>query len=141
MRNFTPSWSVLRQVTGKDRLALGKAVQSSQQANLTPRTVQADQVVKSVCPYCDVGCGQRVFVKDGEVVQMERTADKRGFRFDLTLPGLIPCRAFLRGRQSASQKRGTHATPSTTRDRCRGRRHGGAQRHHVRRHDRPGQGG
>ena len=61
----------MRQIAGKDKLALGKAAQSSHQANLTPRTAQADEVVKSVCPYCAVGCGQRVFVKDGEVTQIE----------------------------------------------------------------------
>jgi formate dehydrogenase major subunit len=27
--------------------------------------------VKSVCPYCAVGCGQRVFVRDGKVTQIE----------------------------------------------------------------------
>ena len=74
-RNFFPSWSVLRQIAGKDKLALGKAAQSSHQANLTPRTAQADEVVKSVCPYCAVGCGQRVFVKDGEVTQIEGDPD------------------------------------------------------------------
>jgi formate dehydrogenase major subunit len=31
--------------------------------------------VKSVCPYCAVGCGQNVFVKDGKVVQIEGDAD------------------------------------------------------------------
>jgi formate dehydrogenase major subunit len=61
----------LRQIAGKDKLALGKAAQSSRQANLTPRTAQADAVVKSVCPYCAVGCGQRVYVRDGEVTQIE----------------------------------------------------------------------
>lgn len=71
IRNFIPSWSVLRQIAGKDKLGLGKAAQSSHQANLTPRTAEADEVVKSVCPYCAVGCGQRVFVKDGEVTQIE----------------------------------------------------------------------
>ena len=70
-RYFIPSWSVLRQITGKDKLALGKAAQSSHQANLTPRTAQADEVVKSICPYCAVGCGQRVYVRDGEVTQIE----------------------------------------------------------------------
>jgi formate dehydrogenase major subunit len=74
-RNFIPSWSVLRQIAGKDKLALGKAAQSSRQANLTPRTAQADAVVKSVCPYCAVGCGQRVYVKDGEVTQIEGDPD------------------------------------------------------------------
>jgi formate dehydrogenase major subunit len=74
-RNFIPSWSVLRQIVGKDKLGLGNAAQSSRQANLTPRTAQADAVVKSVCPYCAVGCGQRVFVKDGEVTQIEGDPD------------------------------------------------------------------
>jgi formate dehydrogenase major subunit len=65
----------LRQIAGKDKLALGKAAQSSRQANLTPRTAQADAVVKSVCPYCAVGCGQRVYVRDGEVTQIEGDPD------------------------------------------------------------------
>ncbi len=75
IRDFIPAWSVLLQVTGKDKLALGKAAQSTQQANLTPRTAQADAVVKSICPYCAVGCGQRVFVKEGEVTQIEGDPD------------------------------------------------------------------
>ncbi len=73
--DLIPAWSVLRQVTGKDKLALGKAAQSSHQANLVPRTARADHVTKSVCPYCAVGCGQRVFVKDGEVTQIEGDPD------------------------------------------------------------------
>jgi len=32
-------------------------------------------VVPSVCPYCAVGCGQRVFVKDEQVVQIEGDPD------------------------------------------------------------------
>ena len=31
--------------------------------------------MKSVCPYCAVGCGQRVYVKDEEVVQVEGDPD------------------------------------------------------------------
>jgi formate dehydrogenase major subunit len=31
--------------------------------------------VQSVCPYCAVGCGQRVFVKDEKVVQIEGDPD------------------------------------------------------------------
>jgi len=75
VRNFVPSWSVVRQITGKDKLGLGKAAQSPHQANLTPRTAQADKAVKSICPYCAVGCGQRVYVKDGEVTQIEGDPD------------------------------------------------------------------
>jgi len=75
LRDFIPAWSVARQLTGKDRLGLGKAAQSSLQANLAPRTAEADEVVRSICPYCGVGCGQRVYVKDGEVTQIEGDPD------------------------------------------------------------------
>jgi formate dehydrogenase major subunit len=35
----------------------------------------ADKVVKSVCPYCAVGCGQNVYVQDGRVTQIEGDPD------------------------------------------------------------------
>ena len=73
--DFITSWSAIRQLTGKDRLGLGKAAQSSRQAELTPRTAQADEVVKSICPYCAVGCGQNIYVKDEEIVQIEGDPD------------------------------------------------------------------
>jgi formate dehydrogenase major subunit len=64
-------WPLLRQVTGRDRLGRGSAVQSERSRTLQPRTVTADRIVDSVCPYCAVGCAQRVFVKDEKVVQIE----------------------------------------------------------------------
>ncbi len=64
-------WSLLRQVTGKDRLGRGEAAQSQRSRTLEPRTVQADRVVDSVCPFCAVGCAQKVFVKDEKIVQIE----------------------------------------------------------------------
>src|SRR6266487_6493505 len=33
------------------------------------------KVFKSVCPYCAVGCGQRVYVKDGKVIDIEGDYD------------------------------------------------------------------
>src|SRR5215216_5400907 len=75
MGDLIPAWPVIRQLGGEDRLALGKAVQSRRQANLEPRTAEADEVVRSICPYCAVGCGQRVYVKDGEVTQIEGDPD------------------------------------------------------------------
>jgi formate dehydrogenase major subunit len=42
---------------------------------MRPRTSTADRVVQSVCPYCAVGCGQRIFVKDEKVVQIEGDPD------------------------------------------------------------------
>jgi formate dehydrogenase major subunit len=68
------SWPVLRQLQG-DRLALGVAAYSERTRSLTPRTKTADKVVKSVCPYCAVGCGQRIFVQDGQVTQIEGDPD------------------------------------------------------------------
>ena len=64
-------WPLLRQVTGADRLARGQAARSPRSEALAPRTVEADEVVDSVCPFCAVGCAQRVFVKDGQVTQIE----------------------------------------------------------------------
>jgi formate dehydrogenase major subunit len=65
---------VLRQLAG-DPLGLGRAAQSSRSESLTPRTRTADRVVQSICPYCAVGCGQKVYVKDEKVVQIEGDPD------------------------------------------------------------------
>src|ERR671932_694321 len=65
---------LLRQLAG-DPLALGRAAQSAASEELVPRTRTADKVVQSVCPYCAVGCGQKVYVKDGKVVQIEGDPD------------------------------------------------------------------
>src|SRR5262245_24693391 len=32
-------------------------------------------MVKSICPYCAVGCGQRVYVKDEKVIHIEGDPD------------------------------------------------------------------
>ena len=68
-----PRWPVLRQFAG-DRSARGQAVRSAHTDELRPRTDGAT-VVKSVCPYCAVGCGQDVYVRDGAVVQIEGDDD------------------------------------------------------------------
>ena len=68
------SWPVLQQLEG-DAHALGKAARSPRQASLHPRTRDAQHVVKSVCPFCAVGCGQRVYVEDGRVTQIEGDPD------------------------------------------------------------------
>jgi formate dehydrogenase major subunit len=65
------SWPALRQLREGDPLGLGKAVQSPRSASLVPRIDEAEHVVKSICPYCAVGCGQLVYVKDGEITHIE----------------------------------------------------------------------
>jgi formate dehydrogenase major subunit len=69
------SWPVIRQLRTGDVLGRGPAVTSRHTRELAPRTSTADRVVQSVCPYCAVGCGQRVFVKDERVVQIEGDPD------------------------------------------------------------------
>ena len=64
----------LRQLAG-DPLGLGRAAQSVRSKELTPRTKTADKVVQSICPYCAVGCGQKVYVKDEKVTQIEGDPD------------------------------------------------------------------
>jgi formate dehydrogenase major subunit len=64
---------LLRQL--RDPLALGRAARSKRSASLKPRTATADRVVQSICPYCAVGCGQKVYVKDERVVQIEGDPD------------------------------------------------------------------
>jgi formate dehydrogenase major subunit len=71
LRRLIQSWPVYRQLTGADPLGRGKAVESPEHLSLTPRTAGADRVARSVCPYCAVGCGQQVYVKDEKVVQIE----------------------------------------------------------------------
>src|SRR6201994_2275862 len=65
---------IVRQLAG-DPLGLGRAAQSARSERLTPRTRTADRVVQSVCPYCAVGCGQKVYVKDDKVIQIEGDPD------------------------------------------------------------------
>ncbi len=69
------SWPVYRQLAGPDRLGLGAATKSTVSDGLRPRTAAADRVVKSVCPYCAVGCGQNVYVQDEKVTQIEGDPD------------------------------------------------------------------
>jgi formate dehydrogenase major subunit len=64
----------LRQFAG-DPLGLGRSAQSERSKRLQPRISTADKVVKSVCPYCAVGCGQNVYVKDGSVIGIEGDPD------------------------------------------------------------------
>src|ERR1700685_1950652 len=80
MTRWSPlQWPVIRQARTGDVLGRGPAVTSARTRAIAPRTSTADRVVQSVCPYCAVGCGQRIYVKkvDGgeRVVQLEGDPD------------------------------------------------------------------
>ena len=64
-------WPLVRQFREGDALGLGRAAQSTRSRELRPRIENADHVVQSICPYCAVGCGQLVYVEDGEVSHIE----------------------------------------------------------------------
>jgi formate dehydrogenase major subunit len=68
-------WPVLRQLRGTDPLGRGPAVRSAATEKATARTETADRVARSVCPYCAVGCGQKIYVKDEKVIQIEGDPD------------------------------------------------------------------
>jgi formate dehydrogenase major subunit len=75
VRTWIQEWPVYRQLTGTDPLGRGAAAQSDRSKSLTARTETADSMARSVCPYCAVGCGQRIFVKDDKIVQIEGDPD------------------------------------------------------------------
>ena len=68
-------WPVVEQLKQRDATGLGKPAFSKRSIELTPRTTSADRVVKSVCPYCGVGCGQDVYVRDGKILDIEGDPD------------------------------------------------------------------
>ena len=76
MTRITPlQWPVLRQLRSRDATGRGAAVESQKSRAIRPRTEDADTVVQSVCPYCAVGCGQKVYAKDDRVIHIEGDAD------------------------------------------------------------------
>jgi formate dehydrogenase major subunit len=75
LRTWIEHWPVYRQLTGDDPLGRGEAAYSRTTQTLVPRTVTAEKVVKSICPFCAVGCGQNVYVADGRVTQIEGDPD------------------------------------------------------------------
>ena len=68
-------WPVLQQIRKGDVQALSETARSPRSEQLQPRTQGADRVVKSICPYCAVGCGQLVYVKDEKIMDIEGDPD------------------------------------------------------------------
>jgi formate dehydrogenase major subunit len=64
-------WPVVRQIRDLDPIALGKTAESERTRALEARTKSADKVARSVCPYCAVGCGQLIYVKNEKIIDIE----------------------------------------------------------------------
>ena len=66
---------MLRQLARLEPLGLDGASTSRRTEALRPRTESADRVVRSICPYCAVGCGQLVYVQDERITNIEGDPD------------------------------------------------------------------
>jgi formate dehydrogenase major subunit len=56
-------------------LGMGAAGRSRTTDEWRPRIADADRVAVSVCPYCAVGCSQLVYVRDGQIIDIEGNPD------------------------------------------------------------------
>ncbi|MBV8864453.1 MAG: hypothetical protein JO210_03530 [Acidobacteriaceae bacterium] len=68
-------WPVWKQIQSGDPHASSHNTISERTRTLESRTRNADRVVKSVCPYCAVGCGQLVYVKGERILDIEGDSD------------------------------------------------------------------
>jgi len=68
-------WPVLRQLKARDPLADSDSAMSTETRTLAARTSDATKVVKSICPYCAVGCGQNVYVDGDTITNIEGDLD------------------------------------------------------------------
>jgi formate dehydrogenase major subunit len=64
-------WPVYKQAKSRDLFGLDGTAASPRTDALRARTSTADKVVESVCPYCAVGCGQLVYLKDNKIIDIE----------------------------------------------------------------------
>lgn len=69
------AWPFIQQIVERDFTSEAGPAVSDRTRELQPRTQSATRVVKSICPYCAVGCGQDVYVKDGAIVDIEGDYD------------------------------------------------------------------
>ncbi len=68
-RGFLREWSIPRQIAGQSHR--DEAARSSLSRDLRPRLEEADTVGTGICPYCAVGCAQRLYARDGRLIHVE----------------------------------------------------------------------
>jgi formate dehydrogenase major subunit len=68
-------WPFLQQIAERDFTSEAGPAISGRSEHLIPRIQSATKIVKSICPYCAVGCGQNVYVKDGKILNIEGDYD------------------------------------------------------------------
>jgi len=70
VRHLISRWPLLRQFATGRRSGTGSEAMSESTRELGPRNAGA-HVTRSICPYCGVGCGQRVYHRDGRLLSIE----------------------------------------------------------------------
>jgi formate dehydrogenase major subunit len=68
------AWPVITQIKRKDRSGLGASAFSPRTESLSAR-IAGTEPVRSICPYCGVGCGQLIYVRDGMITDIEGDPD------------------------------------------------------------------
>jgi formate dehydrogenase major subunit len=69
LRDLLHRWPLVRQISGR---ADGTGSESMTEHTRSLKTKNHDaSIVRSICPYCGVGCGQLVFHKDGKLLSIE----------------------------------------------------------------------
>jgi formate dehydrogenase major subunit len=58
-------WPLIRQLRGDEHAAVSDRTRGLQKKN------EGAEVARSICPYCAVGCGQLVFHRDNQVINIE----------------------------------------------------------------------
>jgi formate dehydrogenase major subunit len=69
VKDLLMRWPAVRQILTRGDGMHAEAM-SDRTRNLAPKHHGA-QIVRSVCPYCAVGCGQLVYHKDGKLISIE----------------------------------------------------------------------
>jgi len=74
LKELLNRWPVVKQIRNGAISGTGVEAMSDETLNLRPRHADA-KVARSICPYCGVGCGQLIFHKDNEIIQIEGDPD------------------------------------------------------------------
>jgi formate dehydrogenase major subunit len=74
LKDLISRWPVVRQLQNNDWRATGDVAMSDTTRELRARNVGAE-VSRSICPYCGVGCGQLIFHKENELINIEGDPD------------------------------------------------------------------
>ena len=77
LRDLLEQWPVYRQLKHRDLSGRSAEVAGSQRTReqLRSRIADADEPKRSVCPYCAVGCGQLLYTKDEQLIDIEGDPD------------------------------------------------------------------